>query len=596
MSCDSRRKKLVKHLLGARATPEAVGELERGYKAACGPLTEKDRPREQLLKTMAMMQLCDRYGLPRPVHSSSGLPRTRTHRAYAYLFDELARRGAFSLPVPEDAPVVTATDVPIWSMVHEACGCRSLRVPPPEKSPDYPYFMMLKKGGGTGCEHRQTPVGYIGWCFDPGFRVVEAPPPRPLSGPIIGPVPPGIYAADVYRKLDAIRQIEDRVQRAKDVGDLAYVAPSENRQPLLCEMLFHLGAADADGVDDWKCIRELCNMADDLVEVGDVPNALFLVRSIQRTYRLNDGLTRLVCKLPAPDRGPYIDECLDRARSDYDGDLSRLNMIQTLVYTVQDGEQALKILATFEHPARQAEAFTVCAKHLPDTAIPDLLKAARTIGRPDRDWSSRAEALAALVPRLTGSERDGVVEEVLALVEKRGHHYTRQKALSVAAGAMSPAQRRRALTILDSFIANPEDVRNDSRYASARVAGYTALLPLLDSPDRERVRAEALRSAYALPVVGSYGMLMQPSALIELLPYLEQPERAAAIRTILTVVPTLRDDLDRSSTLQDVAPYLDADHRASARALAETITSDLNRQWAMNALAEPSSAEDGAIA
>lgn len=598
MSCDGRRRKLLKQLLGPHATSADVQALEAQFKAACGSLDDDDNASVYRSKTEAMLMLCDRYDVPRPVHGTSGLPKRRTHRGYALLFDALSTRGVLGQPTPSDAPAINAKAVPEWAIVEEACGCRAMRVPPPPKSPSYPYFMRVSLGTQAACDHGDAPIGYIGWCFDDGFRIVDQPPARRATGPVFEPIPEGMFA-DLDETLRVLRDHPDATQRGYDLAYLARQEPIERRQALLSESLVHFGVTSDTGIGS-RAAHVVGQVAEELAADGDLASALFMVRAIKRSYPRAAALGRLAAARPPDQRRPLIDEALVIADNDYDGDTIRKSMVTSLVYEAKDADLALMVAATIDQPAVQAESLTFCAKHLPEAALPAVLVAGRNIGQ-DHGWGWQqshddcAQVLASLAPRVSGAERAGIVAEVLDLAERGGHWYTVVDAVATVAPYMSPDQLQRALAICDDVgkPAPSADGRSDDRGPDARTRGYTKLLPYLPAKTRAAAIAEALRSAYALPDRGGYNMTMRPRALARLMPYLTADQREQAWTTVLDSLPVVHESWERAELLTHVAPYLDTLQRQAARAAAQAHLKPHDLQQVVEALTDVEGATEG---
>ena len=276
------------------------------------------------------------------------------------------------------------------------------------------------------------------------------------------------------------------------------------------------------------------------------------------------NLIRIVPHLTGEDRRTVLADAVaacSAASSDESRDVFwELRNLVPLV-SVNDGHIVGEVMAlTTTGPGW---LFTKLAPQIPPRLIPDALAAARTF----RHGDVRAEALASLVPGLTGDERRAVIAEALASSRVSGH----ARVFGQVYG----------LTAVLPYLTGDErqDVLAEA-LAAARTAGegnllregLTRLLPHLATEQRDAVVAETLagmlaevrkdEERYGRRSPHRFNLDGWLRELIVLLPYLAGEERRIALEhAVNAAIASLRDAFHSDHVLIDLAKHLGGEER-----------------------------------
>jgi hypothetical protein len=358
------------------------------------------------------------------------------------------------------------------------------------------------------------------------------------------------------------------------------------------EALAHARAITDHGLRAWA-LAALAARAPASTRREVLAEALAETRAITRDLDGAWAMIRVVPYLAGQDRRAVLADAVT-ACSAASGDVFRVLKDLVPLVTADDDHVIAEVMTlTTRGPAR---LFVALAPLLPPRLIPDALAAARTFAIGDQ----RAEALASLVPRLTGGERRDVIAEALACARAPGHsaefgqahglaavlpHLTGDERQAVQAEALAAVRARadgwwhsesiglalrlapdqRGAVVTEVLAALRKDQERVGRRNWLRMGGVfwllslISLLPYVAGEQRRVVLADALDMAMADFLDPRHS----DHLLVELAEHLAGEERRAALVKAMASL-TLGDDFARARLLAALFPHVSAEQRTAA--------------------------------
>jgi hypothetical protein len=349
--------------------------------------------------------------------------------------------------------------------------------------------------------------------------------------------------------LATARGLNSPLDRAEALAALAPLVAEAERDQVIHEALEAASQIEPDY--GWRRVRVLAALAGLVPESqrGEVlDKAVAVAKTIGGDWGRGLTFAALAPWLPEPDRESALAEALVALQTPDEEDRWAGT---ELVLEILGGGNPVAL----EGARLGVEILASLGPHLPERLLPMALAVAREI-----PWEAgRAEVLAALVPRLSESERAEVLRGALEAFKRIGDGGERAETLAALAERLGEPHRTQALR---EALATAREI--GQRGERARVLG--CLAAQLGEPERTHVLGEALASAQQIESAQE-----RAEALASLAPQLAELERTKAVEEALAAVSRLAEEdpwapIRSLRTLGELAPHLSEPARSEVLA------------------------------
>jgi len=373
--------------------------------------------------------------------------------------------------------------------------------------------------------------------------------------------------------LAAAREIEDEYWRAKAAAGLAHHLPDELREKALNESWAAVwGIKVLQRRDGALALLSLC-----LAELGYSQEALSVVRAIESASERAEALGALAPYLPGKLSEAALGEALDAVEM-IEYEWMRASTLEELAPRLTKPllHKALAIarklstrdtFSVFGNPC--GSALAALAPHLAKTSHA-LPQKALAMAREIESKKGRADALIALAPYLSETEREGVLLKALAAAREIEDKQWRANAL--IALALQLAGTKLALPLLREALAAAQDLPEQEEIYSPRANALACLAPHLP----ESLLEEALAAVREIK-----NMWARVKAFAVLIPYTAGVSHTLLLREALAAAREINDESWCSDALTELTSCLAKAYPEEALEVAREIPRSIDRAIAL---------------